>query len=440
MTPFIPIDDIFHHVKSIFPADIKAIKRNHNMAHGKMLIVKFALENYFKMCEQSNFSLGNVDDLANVYKNIVNHMEKALNLLKEIRCPSIKHIFCEIVYVLMKVKSDFIGDKNDIEIFEPLTVFVQQQIDEILTKRKYIRMSEGDFSESEYNKVLIKIYLKNLQKLPTEKLLENFLGFMQTFLKNMDNLNQDDVSIYQKIFSRMSMLWSEKLSAEFTKISDVSSADANQKFQDCIISIMLNIITKNQSLIPLTKYFSEIFYEIIKTEKSSNPKNIEKVNELIEYSYKNYPQNLELMKDLIPLIGIIFKRSSPKVLPTTSVEILDYYSMPDQKNDLRFACARALKHIYTSLEDILKEDANKFLICFNALLKLITDEVNIIRNKTCHIVYSNSESIHNDNFSVEFLLDNFVKIILSVSEIMKKEEGEGSVTKKLEFQKKIGDF
>lgn len=43
--PFIPIDDIFFHIKQIYPKSINTIKRNHNQAHGRILIVKFAMRN-----------------------------------------------------------------------------------------------------------------------------------------------------------------------------------------------------------------------------------------------------------------------------------------------------------------------------------------------------------------------------------------------------------
>jgi len=68
------------------------------------------------------------------------------------------------------------------------------------------------------------------------------------------------------------------------------------------------------------------------------------------------------------------------------------------------------------------------------LLRLVTDENSYIRNKACHIIYSKSNAIHNDNFGVEFLMDEFVRSLLE------KRKAIAEAKSIEDFEKQVGNF
>jgi hypothetical protein len=429
--PFIPIDDIFLHISNIFPKNIKAIKRNHNQAHGRILIVKFALTNYFNLLKTSNFSLGIVSNSEKVYSDIVKFIAYHQNILTDIRCASIKHVYLEIVHLLLGLNKDFSQDKDLAQTAFGATVdFSKMMIYDILFTQKTLRVEGGDFGESSYNIMLLKIYLGEIMK-NKAVLREEYMKFIQTFYKNLDNLNEDDISLWQKMFSAMSRDWKSSLSDILLSGTEQTK---NSQFQETIIKIMYTIITKNTKLIPITKYFAEIFYETVKTLDNFGQDIQDKVVDILKISYTNNKQNLDLMKELVPLIGLIFKKFSISALDETLIEIMEYFSNPEKPEEGRYAVSRSLKHIFSNFDDILRLPVDQYLKLFNIMLRLVTDENNYIRNKACHILYANSKCIHNDNFGVEFLMDEFVRSILKLKEM------NVSADKRQAFEKCVGDF
>jgi len=211
----------------------------------------------------------------------------------------------------------------------------------------------------------------------------------------------------------------------------------NSEFKDIVIKIMHSILTEHTELIPITKYFAEIFYETVKTFTADNftESNMEQVTNILKISYVNNAQNLDLMKELVPLIGLMFKKFSAKILDDKLIEMLEVYSNPEKAEEMRYATSRALKHVFSDKNVVLNLETKYFLKLYMVLIRLVTDENNFIRNKACHIIYANKEAIHNDNFGVEFLMDEFVKGI-----IHQRQNINGNEAKIKDFEKMVGDF
>ena len=59
------------------------------------------------------------------------------------------------------------------------------------------------------------------------------------------------------------------------------------------------------------------------------------------------------MKELLPLIGLIFKKFSSKILDQTLIDMLEFYSNPDKPEEARYAVSRALKHIFYEFSTVV---------------------------------------------------------------------------------------
>ena len=115
---------------------------------------------------------------------------------------------------------------------------------------------------------------------------DEFMKFVNTFYENLDILNQDDVSIYQKIFSTLSKNWKKNL-------NDIILNKGENNFQDLIVKIMDNIINKNTNLIPITKHLAEVFYETVKVLDTFSDETLEKVILVLKMAYSKNKQNLD---------------------------------------------------------------------------------------------------------------------------------------------------
>ena len=114
----------------------------------------------------SNFSLGMVNDIKIVYNNIVEFISQKNNILKEIKCPSIKLVYLEVINMLINQGKIFVEQKkisvedynNARAAFKEVIDFAKTQIYSILFSNTELRVNGGDFSESPFNVMLLKLY------------------------------------------------------------------------------------------------------------------------------------------------------------------------------------------------------------------------------------------------------------------------------------------
>merc|ERR1740139_1474061 len=136
-------------------------------------------------------------------------------------------------------------------------------------------------------------------------------------------------------------------------LKEILSKSEQGTFQDLIIRIMDSILNKNTHLVPITKKLAEVFYETVKDLDTFSDETLEKVIGVLKMAYVKNKQNLDLLKELVPLVGLIFKKFSNKILDETLIEMLEHFSSPEKPEEARYAVSRALKHIFNEFTTVL---------------------------------------------------------------------------------------
>jgi len=101
---------------------------------------------------------------------------------------------------------------------------------------------------------------------------------------------------------------------------------------------------------------------------------------------------------------------------TKLAEMIKYYSEPEQKDDNRYNCVLALALFKPRMKDLLSHDPRLYLSLKSSLIKLLIDELAVIRKKTCKIIYESTETLQNDNVS---LVEAFRQIFSDLSDFSK---------------------
>ncbi|CAD8201491.1 unnamed protein product [Paramecium pentaurelia] len=388
--PFLSFQQITSYVVELLKEliDSKTIKRNHNNAHGILLLCHQLIKDYYNIKRETldQYEDNQIEQLKQSENTLIQEIHNKRFIICEIKCPPVLSVYYQVLNIIIKNNK-----QEDCVLFQECYQITKNMIEEQHFNQQTFKIQQ-DMGHSLLRKKQISFLVKLDHLNKSHQYLEQLIkNQVQKYIQQKELLEIDDLEVLQQLYKQYNTILKKN-----NNVEDSNIEIAQLTYQ------LLEVIE--------TPYFSQCLKQCLKflliisklTKLNHNEIILDQIN-------KKFINDSGIMKNLIKLYGYVMLQKQEFL--DQFLKICELYSHSNNIDDLRIA---VIKSICIAIPNLINLNTLKLSLIY---LRLLQDELPEIRNKMskqiCIHLLNNKNKNSTELYNNEYLLHNYYQFIVS---------------------------